>query len=390
MALYKIAGRLKRLAPYPFAELARKRLAAVAKGRDVIDLGIGDPDQPAPHFVTEALARHAADRATHRYGVANGDPAFRRSIAEFMQQRFGVALDPDAEICATIGSKEAIAHFPLAFVDPGDLTLVPDPSYPVYAAGTVLAGGRPVSIPLLSGRGFIPDLNAIAPRIAASARLLYLNYPNAPTGALATREFFEHAVAFARSNRLIIAQDAAYSELSFSARALSILQIPGARECSIEFHSLSKTFNMTGWRVGFAAGDARLIAGLGRVKSLVDAGVFTAIQRAGAEALRRYEEVIPQLVDSYRERRDTFITGLNRIGWRSRAPEATFYCWLSCPSGFSSEALCARLLDEADVVMVPGNSFGDSGQGFVRAALTVPTERLVEAVRRIGLLRITG
>lgn len=387
MRRYEIASRLKKLPPYLFAETDKKKKAAIAAGRDVINLGIGDPDQPTPAFIIEAMHEAAKDPATHQYALDNGDPVFRKEIAAFMDRRFGVRVDPETEVYPTIGSKEAIAHFPMAFVDPGDIALIPEPCYPPYRSGVIFSGGVPIYMDLTRENGFFPELDKVDPRDAARARLLYLNYPNSPTGVLATREFFERAVAFAQKHDLIVVQDAAYAEMSYGQPAMSILQVPGAKECSIEFHSLSKTFNMTGWRVGFAVGDARLIEGLGRVKTNVDSGIFTAIQRAGTVALRRYEDVVPALVKMYRERRDAFIGGLRQIGWNAASPESTFYCWIPCPKGYGSEKACSRLLEEADIVTTPGNGFGRPGEGYIRATLTVPTPRLAEAAGRIGRMQ---
>ncbi len=384
MARFEIASRLKKLPPYLFAEIDKKKKAAIAAGRDVINLGIGDPDTPTPDFIIEALARAARDPATHQYALDNGDPAFRKEIAAFMKRRYGVSLNPDSEIYPTIGSKEAIAHFPLAFIEPGDMALIPDPCYPPYRSGVIFAGGVPVYMDLEAENDFFPDFGKVDPRDAVRARILYLNYPNSPTGKLATRDFFRDAVAFAEKYDLIIVQDAAYGEMSFSEPAISILEIPGARERAVEFHSMSKTFNMTGWRVGFAAGAAELISGLGRIKTNVDSGIFTAIQRAATEALRRYEEVVPGLTKMYRERRDVFISGLKKAGWKVRPPEATFYCWIPCPKGWSSADTCARLLEEADIVTTPGNGFGTAGEGYIRATLTVEAKRLAEAAARIA------
>ncbi|MCX7805611.1 MAG: LL-diaminopimelate aminotransferase [Planctomycetota bacterium] len=386
MARFEIASRLKKLPPYLFAEIDKKKKAAIAAGRDVINLGVGDPDTPTPDFIIEALAKAAQDPATHQYALDNGDPAFRREIAAFMKRRYGVSLDPDSEVYPTIGSKEAIAHFPLAFIEPGDMALIPDPCYPPYRSGVIFAGGVPVYMDLKAENDFFPDFGKIDPRDASRAKILYLNYPNSPTGKLATREFFREAVAFAEKYNLIIVQDAAYAEMSFSDPAISILEIPGAKERAVEFHSMSKTFNMTGWRVGFAVGSAELMAGLGRIKTNVDSGIFTAIQRAATEALRRYDEVVPGMTKMYRERRDVFVAGLKKAGWDFRPPEATFYCWIPCPKGWSSTGTCARLLEEADIVTTPGNGFGTAGEGYIRATLTVKAERLAEAAARIGRL----
>ena len=384
---FEVAERLRALPPYLFAEIDRKKKAAVASGRDVINLGVGDPDTPTPDFIVDALAREARDPATHRYALDNGDPKFRDAIAAFMRRRFGVELDPGSEIYPTIGSKEAIAHFPLAFVNPGDVALVPEPGYPPYRSGTVFAGGRVHALPLVEERGFLPDLTSVPKEVLKKAKILYINYPNSPTGVTATMDFFKKAVEFCRANGIILAQDAAYSEMVFDGRAVSVLEIDGAREVAIEFHSLSKTFNMTGWRAGWAAGARELVAGLGRVKTNVDSGIFTAIQRAGVAALSRYDEVHERMTAIYRGRRDVFCDGMLSKGWRLRRPDATFYVWIRTPAGWTSEKTASRVLEEADVVLTPGNGFGATGEGYVRAALTVDEKRLAEAVERIARLR---
>jgi len=383
---FELAARLKRIPPYLFAEIDRKKKAARAAGRDVIDLGVGDPDTPTPDFIVEALASAARDPATHRYALDDGDPVFRAGIAAWMKRRYGVELDPNGEIYPTIGSKEAIAHFPLAYVNPGDVTLVPEPGYPPYERGTILAGGEAYPLPLTEENGFLPDLGAIPAETLARAKILYLNYPNSPTGVLATRAFLEEAVELCRANGIILAQDAAYAEMAFDGRALSILDIKGASEVAIEFHSLSKTFNMTGWRVGWAAGSRELVAGLGKIKTNIDSGVFTAVQRAGTTALERFDEVHDRMTAMYRGRRDVFCEGLTAAGWRMRVPDATFYVWVRTPVGWTSERTAARLLEEVDVITTPGSGFGPSGEGYVRAALTVDESRLSEAVERIGKL----
>jgi LL-diaminopimelate aminotransferase len=383
---YELAERVRRMPPYLFAEIDRRKKAARAAGRDVIDLGVGDPDMPTPDFIVEALAEAARDPATHQYALDNGDPAFRAAIARHMQHRFGVDLDPESEIYPTIGSKEAIAHFPLAYVNPGDVTLVPEPGYPPYQRGTLFAGGEAFALPLVEENGFLPDLSSIPGDVLKRAKILYLNYPNSPTGVVAPREFLEKAVAFCREHGIILAHDAAYAEMVFEGRALSVLELDGACDVAIEFHSLSKTFNMTGWRVGWAAGSQELIAGLAKIKTNVDSGVFSAIQRAGAEALAGFEDVHGPMLDVYRARRDAFCEGLQALGFHMRVPDATFYVWFRTPDGWTSERTVARILDEADVVLTPGSGFGPSGEGYVRAALCRDESRIREAVERIGRL----
>jgi len=384
MALFELSERLQKLPPYLFAEIDRKKKAAIAAGRDIINLGIGDPDRPTPQFIIDALAEGANDPATHQYALDNGDPELRRTISEFFARRYAVELDPDTQVYPTIGSKEAINHFPLAYLNEGDAALVPEPGYPPYRSGVIFAGADPVLMPLLAGNDFFPDLGAIAEADAARAKAIYVNYPNSPSGKLATKEFFADVLEYAEAHDLIVVQDAAYAEMSYGGRALSILEMPGAMERSIEFHSLSKTFNMTGWRVGWACGSADLVAGLGRIKTNLDSGIFTAVQRAATAALEGYDSFVPGLVEMYQGRRDAFCDKLNELGLKVDPPEATFYCWIACPEGYSSTDAASRILEEADVVVTPGLGFGPSGEGFIRATLTVNAERLVEAAERMA------
>ncbi len=385
MAEFTVAERLRKLPPYLFSEIDKKKKAAIAAGRDVINLGIGDPDTPTPKFVIDALYEFAQDPGTHTYALDDGQPELRRAIAKWFAGRFGVELDPDAEVFPTIGSKEAIGHFPLAFLNPGDAALIPVPGYPPYRSGTIFAGAEPVYMPLKRENGFLPDLGAISAADAKRARVIYVNYPNNPTGAVATEKFYEELVAFAEKHDLIIASDAAYAELAFDgAEPVSLLSVPGARGRTIEFHSWSKTFNMTGWRVAFAAGAAGLCAGLGRVKSNLDSGIFTAIQLAAVKALEQYDAFVPGLRAMYQKRRDAFCDNLAELGLEVEKPKATFYVWFPTPGDLGSFEAAGRILEEADVVLIPGAGFGEPGEGFLRAALTVPEERLAEAAARIG------
>jgi LL-diaminopimelate aminotransferase len=380
--------RLRKLPPYLFAEIDKKKKAAIAAGRDVINLGVGDPDRPTPPSIIKSLQQHALNPAFHQYALDQGAPELRRSIAAFCKERYAIDLDPETEILALIGSKEGIAHFPLAVLNPGEISLVPDPCYPVYRSSSMFAGADVYTMPLEPRLGFRPDLDTIPADVYALARLMFLNYPNNPTGATADRPFFEKVVERARDHNFVIAQDAAYNEMYFDQAAPSILQVPGAKDVAIEFHSLSKTFNMTGWRVGFAIGGAPMIAALGHIKANMDSGVFTAIQFAGKSALDDYSNLTPPIRALYKERRDAFLEALKRIGWDVPAPQATFYVWIPCPAGYTSAALCTCLLDEADVVTTPGIGFGRTADGYIRAALTVETPRLVEAVERIGKLKL--
>lgn len=382
------AERLQKLPPYLFAEIDKKKKAAMAAGRDVINLGVGDPDKPTPAPIIRSLQEHVENPAFHQYALDQGAPELRQSIAAFCKKRYGLDLDPNSEILPLIGSKEGIAHFPLAVLNPGDISLVPDPCYPVYRSSSMFAGADVYTMPLEPAQGFRPDLDAIPADVYTRARLLFLNYPNNPTGGTADLPFFEKVVGLARAHNLVIAQDAAYNEMYFDRPAPSILQVPGAREHAVEFHSLSKTFNMTGWRVGFAIGGAPLIAALGQVKANSDSGIFTAIQFAAKTALDQYDTLTPPIRALYRERRDAFVTGLKGIGWDVPTPGATFYVWIPCPAGTTSSEICARILDEADVVTTPGLGFGRTADGYIRAALTVDTPRLLQAVERIGKLKL--
>jgi LL-diaminopimelate aminotransferase len=380
--------RLRKLPPYLFAEIDKKKKAAIAAGRDVINLGVGDPDRPTPPSIIESLQQHAQNPAFHQYALDQGAPELRRSIAAFCKNRYGLDLDPDTEIMALIGSKEGLAHFPLAVLNPGEISLVPDPCYPVYRSSSMFAGADVYTMPLEPRLGFRPDLDAIPADVYTQARLMFLNYPNNPTGGTADIGFFGRVVELARAQNFVIAQDAAYNEMYYEQPAPSILQVPGAKDVAIEFHSLSKTFNMTGWRVGFAIGGAPMIAALGQIKANVDSGIFTAIQFAGKTALDNYENLTPPIRALYKERRDAFLGALKKIGWEVPAPQATFYVWIPCPAGYTSAELCSRILEEADVVTTPGIGFGRTADGYIRAALTVETPRLIEAVERIGKLKL--
>ena len=383
------ARRLSLLPPYLFAEIDKAKQAAIEQGMDIINLGVGDPDLPTPDNIVETLRETAMAPANHRYPSYEGLLEFRHEVSLYMQHRFNVSLDPATEVLSLIGSKEGLAHLPLAFVDPGDFVLVPDPAYPVYQASTVLAGGIPYTFPLLAKNDFLPDFDIIDPQIADRARLLFLNYPNNPTAAVATPDIFEKAVAFARKHNLILCQDAAYCELAYDDhKPASILEIPGAKDVAVEFHSLSKPYNMTGWRIGFAVGNQEIISALGAVKTNIDSGVFQAIQFAAISALRSPAKTVADNVAIYAERRDVIIDGLQSLGWKVPRPKATFYVWIPVPPGYTSSELTTTLLKEAGIVTTPGIGFGQSGEGFIRMALTVDKVRLAEAIERIKSIRI--
>jgi len=383
------ADRLKRLPPYLFAEIDRKKREVRARGVDVIDLGIGDPDLPTPPHVIQALQRAAEDPENHRYPSYEGMLAFRQAVADWYAKRFNVRLDPEQEVLTLIGSKEGTAHMPLAFVNPGDVVLVPDPGYPVYAAGTWFAGGETHFMPLRRENGFLPDLDAIPPEAARRAKLMYLNYPNNPTAAVAGRDFFAEVVKFARSHRVLVCHDLMYSELKFDGfEPPSFLEIEGAREVGVEFHSLSKTYSMTGWRLGFCVGNGAALAGLGKVKTNVDSGVFQAVQCAGIAALTGPQELPEQYRRTYQRRRDVVVQGLKALGWDVDIPKGTFFVWAPVPGGLDSRRFATRLLDEVGVVVTPGIGFGPSGESFYRIALTVAEARLAEAMERLKGLRL--
>jgi LL-diaminopimelate aminotransferase len=380
----EFAERLKKIPPYLFVEIDRLKNEKLKKGADIIDLGIGDPDLPTPSEIVEVAKKALENPAFHRYPSNQGSEFFRKACANYMKRRFGVEFDPETEVSALIGSKEGIAHFPLAFVNPGDVVLCPEPAYPVYHLGTLFAGGEPYYLPLLWENNFFPDLGSIPKEVLERAKILWLNYPNNPTGAVATREFFAEAISFAKRYGLILAHDAAYVEMYFEEPALSIFEVDGARDVAIEFHSLSKTFCMTGWRIGFAVGKKELVQGLAKIKSNIDSGVFTAIQYAGAYALDNLEKIVPPLRAVFKERRDYLAKALQELGFELKIPQATFYLWVKVPKGFTSTDFCRKLLEELDIVVTPGNGFGASGEGYFRIALTVGVDTLKRAVERLS------
>lgn len=389
MPQFQLADRLAAVPPYLFAEIDRVKNEVKARGVDIISLGIGDPDTPTPDFIIQALEKAVKRPENHQYPSYVGLLSFRSSVAAWYRRRFGVQLDPASEVVSLIGSKEGIAHFPLAFVNPGDLVLVCSPCYPVYPIATAFAGGEVKYLPLLEENSFLPDLESIDTATWQRTKMLFLNYPGNPTAATAPKEFFERCVALARRHDVILVHDAAYTELYYTPedKPLSILEIDGAKDVAIEFHSLSKTYNMTGWRVGMAVGNAQLVQGLGKIKENVDSGIFQAVQEAGITALDHGDSFAEQLRAMYKARRDTVIGGLDRIGIQCRVPKATFYIWAKTPSGFASSAeFVTRVLQETGVVLTPGNGFGAPGEGYFRIALTLGVERLKEALSRIASL----
>lgn len=380
----KISDRLKSLPPYLFVEIDRQKKKALERGRDIIDLGVGDPDLGTPKHIINALSAASKDPKNHRYALDSGLQELREELARWYKNRFNVSLDPDKEILPLIGSKEGIAHIPLAFINPGDITLVPNPCYPPYRSGTILAGGEVYDLPLKEENSFLPDLEKVDRGILERSKIIFLNYPNNPTGAVCDRTFYEKIVDFASRNDIIVASDAAYTELSFDGfLPPSFLEVGGAKDVGVEFHSLSKTYNMTGWRIGMVCGNRDIIGALSKVKSNIDSGIFNAIQYAGIAALRAPKGDIDRLNRVYEERRDVLVNGLNSIGWSVAKPKATFYVWARTLGGRDSSTMCKTLLQEADVVVTPGVGFGKYGEGYVRMALTVSKERLKEAVTRI-------
>jgi len=378
----RVAKRVEALPPYLFAELDKKLSAKRAEGVDVISLGVGDPDLPSPPHVVRALQEAAEDPATHQYPSYYGMPELRRSIAGWYQRRFGVSLDPDREVLPLIGSKEGIAHLAVAFVDPGDEVLVPDPGYPVYGVGTMLAGGRSVSMPLEAANSYLPDLSRLRPTDRTT--VMWLAYPNNPTAAVASLDDLERAVAFAGEHGILLAHDAAYSEITFDGYvAPSVLQVTGAAEVAVEFGSLSKTYNMTGWRVGFVVGNATAIEALGRVKTNLDSGIFNAVQRAAIAALDGPQDHVEAIRAVYQKRRDVVVSAFQDIGVALEPPLGSVYVWIPTPGGRTSEAFATELLDETGVVVAPGRGYGEHGEGFVRISLTVADDRLTEAMSRV-------
>ncbi|MDI6856703.1 MAG: LL-diaminopimelate aminotransferase [Dehalococcoidia bacterium] len=381
----ELARRVRELKPYLFAEISRKMAQKRAEGADIITFAIGDPDIPTPPHVIDALIDAARDPANHRYPESEGMPELRQAIAEWYERRFGLSFDPDTEVVALIGSKEGIGHVPLCFIDPGDVALVPDPGYPVYSVGTMFAGGECHFMPLLEENDFLPDFSAVPGEVARRAKLLWLNYPNNPTGAVAERSFFEEAVAFARRHDIAICHDGPYSEVAFDGyRPVSFLEAEGAREVAIEFHSFSKTYNMTGWRIGMAVGNARMIDALRRVKSNLDSGIPQAIQRMAIAALRGPQDCIAEHNAVYQRRRDRLVAALQSLGLRVQPPKASLYVWARVPPEFTSASFAERLLDELSIVVTPGSGYGEHGEGYVRLSLTIPDESLDEALRRLA------
>ncbi len=381
----KIAQRIETIPPYLFAEINKKKGEAIKRGVDIINLGIGDPDQPTPNNIIEKLRENVKDPKTHNYPPYQGTAEFRQAVALWYKNRFGVDLDPDKEVMALIGSKEGIAHIFFAFIDPGDFSLIPDPGYPVYKTSTLFANGFPYAMPLLEKNDYLPDLEEIDEEIAQRAKLMFINYPNNPTAAVANKDFFEKVVKFAKKYDILVCHDFAYSEMTFdNYKASSFLEVEGAKDVGIEFHSLSKTYNMTGWRLGFAVGNKEAISALSIIKTNIDSGVFKAIQKAGVEALTGPQDNIEKMNEIYTRRRNVIINGLNQLGWNLKPTKATFYIWIPTLKGMSSIDFSNLLLEKTGIIVTPGIGYGEYGEGYVRIALTVDEKRLEEAIKRLG------
>ncbi len=390
MPSFQMADRLAKLPPYLFAEIDRVKNEVKARGIDIISLGIGDPDLPTPDFIIEALHQGAKKPENHQYPSYVGLRTFRSAVADWYKTRFGVELCPDSEVVSLIGSKEGIAHFPLAFVNPGDLVLVCTPNYPVYNVATGFAGGETKFLPLTDANDFLPDLDAVSEADWARAKMIFTNFPNNPTSACAPKSFYEKLVAKCRDTNTILVADAAYTEMYYNPanKPPSIFEIAGAKDVAIEFHSLSKTYNMTGWRIGMAVGNETLVKGLGKIKENVDSGIFQAVQEAGIAAIKHGDPYAEKFRAIYKERRDVLIAGLTKIGISCRVPEATFYCWCKVPQGYTSSTFVTKVLQETGVVVTPGNGFGspEAGEGYFRIAMTVGKDQIEEAVSRLAKL----
>ena len=385
----RMAKRIERLPPYLFVEINRKIAEKQAQGEDVVSMAIGDPDLPTPSHIVERLLAAARDPVNHRYPETEGLPELRRAIAEWYRRRFGLSFDPDKEVLPLIGSKEGVGHVALCFIDPGDFALVPDPGYPVYSVGTMFAGGECYFLPLTEENGFLPDLDAVPVEVANKAKLLWLNYPNNPTAAVAGLDFFEKAVDFAKRYGVAICHDAPYTEVYYDGyQPVSFMQAVGAKEVGIEFHSLSKSYNMTGWRIGMAVGNQAMIDALMRVKSNLDSGIPQAIQHAAIEALLGPQDCITQHNAIYQRRRDRVVEVLSKMGLRVRPPLASLYVWARVPEGYTSVGFATKLLDEASVVVTPGIGYGKYGEGYIRISLTTPDDRLNEGLARLEKLRL--
>ena len=376
----EFSKRLKKLPPYLFVEIDSAKRKALSEGRDIIDLGVGDPDLGTPQFIIDAMNKALDDKRNHNYALDAGLPVLRKAIAKWYEKRFGVELNPDTEIHPLIGSKEGIAHLPLAVINPSDIVLVPEPCYPPYISGSIFAGAKIIKMPLLEKNNFLPDLNKIK-----KGKLIFINYPNNPTSAVADREFFNKLISVAKKRGIMIASDLAYSEIYYdNQRPHSLLEIAGAKDTAVEFHSLSKTYNMTGWRIGWVCGNSKIVSAIARVKSNIDSGIFQAIQLAAVAALESDESFVDKIREVYQSRRDCLVDSLNSLGWKIEKPKATFYVWAKIPKAYKTSMDFAKvLLDAGDIIATPGVGFGAFGEGYIRMALTVEEDRLIEVINRI-------
>jgi len=381
---FEQAQRIKNLPPYLFARIEKLVAEKKAAGVDIISLGIGDPDMPTPEHIIEELQKQATVPANHQYPSSVGMLSFRQAVADWYRKRSGVELDPATEVVSLIGSKEGIAHISWCYLNPGDTVLVPDPGYPVYSGGAILAGAEPFYMPLTPENKFLPDLNAIPAEVARKAKMMFINYPNNPTGAVAGEEFFPAVIDFAKEYSILVCHDAAYCDMAYDGyKPPSFLQFPGAKDVGIEFLSVSKTYNMTGWRIGWAAGHPGVVDALGRLKSNIDSGQFQAIQYAAIKGLTGPQDSVERMQKVYRERRDILVDALNSMGWQLEKPKATFYVWAPVPAGYTSASFAEMVLDKCGVIITPGNGYGENGEGFFRIALTVEKDRMMEALERM-------
>ncbi len=380
--------KIKELPPYLFAEIDKLKQEAIKQGKKIISFGIGDPDLPTPAVIIKALQRAAENGENHHYPSYEGLLSLRQEITRWFEQRYHVSLSPETEVLSLIGSKEGIGHLPFAFINRDDYVLMPNPGYPVYRSGTIFAEGIPHFMPLLKENNFLPDLSKVPNRIRNKAKLMFINYPNNPTSACADKGFFEEIVKFASKYNIIVAHDAAYNEMYFdNHKPPSFLEIEGAKDIGIEFHSLSKTFNMTGWRIGFAVGNKEIVSGLGSIKNNLDSGIFQAVQYAAIESLKNYQSLSEDIRKVYQHRRDIVLCKLDELGWKYLKPKATFYVWVETLPGYDSKKMAMKLLQEQGIVVTPGSGFGEFGEGYIRLAITVGDEAIEEAFNKIKLIR---
>ncbi|MFP4382347.1 MAG: LL-diaminopimelate aminotransferase [Candidatus Sumerlaeia bacterium] len=382
---FEIAKRLQQLPPYIFLEIDRLKKQALADGVEILDFGIGDPDMPTPKIIINEMKKAVARPENHQYPMGSGKPAVKQAFADFYKEKFKVKLDPGTEVTALIGAKEAVAHMALAFVNPGDYVLMPDPAYPVYYNGTIFAGGKPYYLPMTKKTDYQLDLDAVPEKVLKKTKLLWMNFPHSPTGTCATKAFFKRVVQMAKKYGFAVCHDAAYLDLTYDGyQAPSFLSVPGAKQVGCEIYSMSKPFNMTGWRIAFAAGNPELVGGLGKIKGNIDSGQFGAVQDAAKVALENHGTLIPKMIDVYTERRDMLVEGLNEAGWKVDVPKGTIYLWVECPKGLSSMDTSAMLLKEYGILATPGVGLGlKYGDGHVRFSLTSPTKNCREAMKRL-------